>query len=536
MLAERTRALRAALAVAVALAATGGGVALSAPTASAVGDSESTLVVIVPISTPESADPFISADALEQYTTPQGLLTRQLDAVSSLPVTLAVDPRIVASIRILGSSAPPSAIAWLARLESAGNETFALTYADSDITLATQAGSPAVLQPESFDFAIDESLFVEVPEESPTPAATPSPPEIPTSESLVDFAYSLEGVAWPRSGTVVASDLPAIADSGYATVILSSGNVAGDSPSVSSVGGMLAVVTADPLSEAAKVAAATRTTEDWQAAMATVTALLEPGPTVIALDRGVPLAGTRTADTLQALQSNPSVTLGRLSDLLSSSAPTTPLVDLPQDAAVVERVRQVLDAERAGTRFASVASSPSDVTAPRRLALLSLLSIAWAQNSNGWSAATQQFLTDSADLVRSVQVVPSSSFLFLADRSALPVSVSNDLDQAVTVYITIRPETALLAVGDSRVELVVEPRSQAKGLVPVQAISNGTVRVLVTLTSPTGVQIGQPTTAEINVQAGWETPVVLVIGALVFAVFAGGIVRNILRRRRARQE
>ena len=524
-------ALRAALALTLGLVTAVTGVAASAQTARAVGDT-TTLVVVVPISTPESEEAFIPADALEQYTSPQGLLTRQLDSLASLPVTIGIDPRILASIRVLGTSAPATATAWLERLKSATNETFALTYGDSDITLATQAGNSAVLTPESFDFAIDAALFTDAAGQTPTPTETPEPPGAPTGDSLVEWPYTLGAIAWPRSGTVVESDLRAMSDSGYRTTILSSSNVAPGSPSIAKVGGMTVVVADDGVSSAVRAAAASRTIEEWQAAMAALTPLLTAGTTVVTLDRSVPLTGTQLAETLRALQASPTVTLGRMDGLLSSIAASTTLVDLPQAAAPLDRVRQLLDAERAEMRFASVASEPGDVTSPRRLSLLALLSIAWTDNPDGWATATTQFLSDSTELVNSVQIVPSSSFLFLADSSSLPVSVSNGLDQSVTVFITLRPETALLAVGNSRVELVVEPNSQARGLVPVQAIANGTVQVLVTLSSPTGVQIGQPTTAEINVQAGWETPIVVVIGALVVLVFAAGLVRNILRRRR----
>ncbi|MEQ1735100.1 MAG: DUF6049 family protein [Rhodoglobus sp.] len=537
MLAERTRALRAALALTIGLAAAIAGVSGSVQHAAAVGDTTTTLVVIVPISTPESDEAFISADALAQYTSSQGLLTRQLDAVMGLTVAIAIDPRIIVSIRVLGSAAPVDATAWLARLASASNETFALTYGDSDITLATQAGSARVLAPESFDFAIDESLFVVAPDQTPAPTP-PAAPEVPTSESLEAWDYSIDGLAWPRAGTVIESDVQAIADSGYRSVLLSSGNLDGASAALTRAGGMTAVVSDDDVSVAVRTAVASRTVDGWQSAMATVTSLLTPGTTVVTLDRSIPLTGTQRAETLLALAANPAITLGRLGDLLRATASAaTSIIDQPQDAAALDRVRLVLEAERSEERFASIAREPSDVTSPRRLRLLALLSIAWADNPTGWSAATQQFLADSIDLRGTVQVVSSSSFLLLADSSGMPISVSNALDQAVTVFITVRPETALLAVGDSRVELVVEPHSQAKGVIPVQAISNGTVQVLVTLSGATGVQIGHPATAEINVQAGWETPIVLAIGALVVAVFAGGIVRNIVRRRRrVRQE
>jgi len=38
---------------------------------------------------------------------------------------------------------------------------------------------------------------------------------------------------------------------------------------------------------------------------------------------------------------------------------------------------------------------------------------------------------------------------------------------------------------------------------------------------------------KVNVQAGWETPIVVVIAILVIALFGFGIVRSILRRRKA---
>ena len=94
----------------------------------------------------------------------------------------------------------------------------------------------------------------------------------------------------------------------------------------------------------------------------------------------------------------------------------------------------------------------------------------------------------------------------------------------------------LLAVTDDRVELVIEPNSQAKGQVPVQSISNGTVMVAASLTSASGESIGGTTLTEINVQAGWETPIVLVVAGIVVTVFTVGIVRNILRRRRTSAE
>jgi uncharacterized protein YfaS (alpha-2-macroglobulin family) len=128
--------------------------------------------------------------------------------------------------------------------------------------------------------------------------------------------------------------------------------------------------------------------------------------------------------------------------------------------------------------------------------------------------------------------------LLLADQASLPITVSNELNQAVTVYITVRPQTTQLFVDrqHTKVALTLNSEEQRKVQIPVQSVSNGKVRVHVTLFAADGAQVGESKTVEINVQAGWETLGTLIFAALVFATFGFGIVRNILNRRKARSE
>lgn len=540
MLAERFTPLRAALALVLGIAGGLAGAVTSASAAPAVGDDGLVhLTVVVPIVVPEPTAPFISPDALEQYTRPQGLLTRQLDSVINRPVTLAIDPRIIVSIRILGTDAPASATEWLDRLASAGNETFALTYADTDITLATQAGQDRVTEPGSFDFAIDPARFVAATDGTPAPTPPPGAPELPTSESLVEWDYTLESIAWPRGGTVSTPDLEAIAASGFETVMLSSGNVTvGESEALAEVGSSTAVVEDDAFSSAVRVAAASVSPEGLQSALAALEAQLDsaPGTVVATLDRHVPVSGTQLAETIDALQANPLVRFATLARVLGQTPAAGELVESFHDETRIAETRRLFDAEEREHRFAVIAERPGDITDSRRLQLLALLSTSWTGNPSGWTIGVDDFLADSTVLLDSVQIVASSSINLLADSASLPVSVSNALDQAVTVYITVRPRAPLLAVKDDRVELVIEPNSQAKGQVPVQSISNGTVMVAASLTSASGESIGGTTLTEINVQAGWETPIVLVVAGIVVTVFTVGIVRNILRRRRTSAE
>jgi hypothetical protein len=216
------------------------------------------LSVVMPITTPAGSTGLITATALETYTGPSGLLTRQLEGVLNRPVAIAVDPMIIASIRILGSSAPSSAVNWLERLDQATNEIFPLSYADADLALQAQAGATTPLAPISFDPLIDPDLFTEpasptteAPSEGspstvgPTPAPGPIAP--PTSEDLLAWDYTFTSLAWPADGTVRASDLAVFAAGGLETTILSESNVSrSDSSTTQNSAITLAVTTGFP--------------------------------------------------------------------------------------------------------------------------------------------------------------------------------------------------------------------------------------------------------------------------------------------------
>src|SRR5690554_3723712 len=135
--------------LAVALAAVGS--LAAAGTASAADASTTRLALVVPLIVPPESSGLIPPESLESYTSPSGILTRTLDAVEGHTVAIGVDPMVIASIRILGNTAPASAISWLDRLRNVDNETFALSYADSDLAALSQAGSTTVLAPSSFE-------------------------------------------------------------------------------------------------------------------------------------------------------------------------------------------------------------------------------------------------------------------------------------------------------------------------------------------------------------------------------------------------
>ncbi|MCU1585907.1 MAG: hypothetical protein JWM49_2463 [Microbacteriaceae bacterium] len=521
------------------------------------------LAIAMPLTVPQSSDALISSDLLANYTSPGGLLSRQLDNVDGTAVAIGVDPRIVASIRILGPTAPPSAIAWLARLAGLTNDTFALSYADSDLAAVSQAKpenpGPRVLQPTSFP--IDPQLFpsaAPTPSESPTgetPTPTPSPqptqPTVPDAQSLQALPYTIHSVAWPADDTVVESDLDNFQTGGLTTTILSSGNVGYSglnyTPSAPvMVGKHPALISDASISSYLQAAVSATTAASWANAMSDLSSTLAvtsaerptDSRTLFAtLDRSTPGADVRMSETLGALAALPWAGPASLKELATAPATTATqasVVPKPESAARIGTVGDLLNAEARAGSFSSVLSDPTQITGERRLTLLAILANSWA-NDTTWSAATKKYLATSSNLLNSVSLAKSSSAIITATNSNLPITVSNQLDWPVTVYVTVRSPTGILSIANERVELTIEAQSQAKANVPARSNANGNATLRVSLSSATNVSIAGPVPLNVDVQAGWETAFTAVVAVLLIGVFAFGIYRNIARRRKAKK-
>jgi hypothetical protein len=193
----------------------------------------------------------------------------------------------------------------------------------------------------------------------------------------------------------------------------------------------------------------------------------------------------------------------------------------------------MLAAEKDVVSFAPIAKAPDVLTSSTRLKLLSLLSNEWTPAS--WRTAGRAFLTESEKIVGSVKVNPSNEILAIADQTSLPVSVSNGLDQDVTVNLVVTSLSTRVTLDqkDAVQTVTVDEGAQRRILIPMSALSNGKAAIVVTLLSSTGIQIGKSVTININVQAGWETAGTLIFAALIVGLFAFGIIRTIRKRRKA---
>lgn len=529
-------------------------------TVSAEAGTPLSLAVLVPLTVRPTTSGLLDSTTLATDTGPLGTLTRQLDAVYDSPAVIGIDPMIIASINVLGSSAPTSAIAWLERLRGASNETFALAYADADLASLARINAVDLATPLGFDFAIDKSHFGPAVTATPTPSGSPSPtpadpatpsptptaatgpPSLPTSTAdVLEWSYTLPDIAWPADDTVVTSDLDPLADAGYRDVVLSSSNLsASDSGSVE-IGKMRGIVSDSGISALVREAVYATSPAVEQDAFSRLNSALagmeavSPGRTVVAtLDRHWPLTALNLSALFSDLDGLTSVRQVGLSAVLAGEHPDAKVVDETGDASRVTALRSIVDADAAEIRFSTVAVTPALVLEPRRLQLLSLLAVSWVRGSGDWPTEVAGYLTDSTTLRSSVHIVAGSNLFVGAGQTNIPVTVSNAATFPVTVYVTVSSPSSVLQVQKQSVPLTIEPGSSNKAAIPVQALTNGTVTTTVSIRSVSGLMLGAADEVKVDLQPGWESVGTVLIVVLLALIFGGGIVRSLLKRRAGR--
>ncbi|MFP3467185.1 DUF6049 family protein [Leifsonia sp. SIMBA_070] len=528
---------------------------------------QAALNVVLPMVTPSGSGGLISSDALATYTSPNGILTRELDGLTGhTTVTVGIDPMIIASIRVLGNAAPASAVDWLTRLSELPNDTFSLGYGDADPVGQLQSGLPAPLTPTSLAYAIDAKNFTPEPTPvgepssatptptpkvptpkpttpSPTPTATPGP-VIPDLNALLAWDYTLTGISWPGDKTVRRADLAPLAAAGLKTVIVSGSNTNADTLDATpdapiASGGM--VSSDQRLSEALRQAVSAPSDIAWNAAMSKVNAQLElinqesgdARHLLVALDRSWPSSGTQLERTLNALFSSPWSAPASFASV-KNAAPSAglDLVDAPESAERVAAIQSLVQDEGALGQFATVLDDPTRLTGRTRADLLTLLAVSWLNPRTDWGAAVATERKATVDTLHSIHILPTENVNLVSAQGSIPFTVSNELPgDAVTVVLAASPSNSRLEVDQSTTKRIPQD-SRATVLIPVKAkVGNGQVALSLHLYSPTGVPIGDPTSVTVDVHADWEGIGALIFGILLVLLFGFGIVRNILRRR-----
>ncbi|BDI24195.1 DUF6049 family protein [Herbiconiux sp. L3-i23] len=504
--------------------------------------------IVLPITAPPGVDGIIAAETLEEYTGPSGVLTRKLDAAADPRVALALDPRILASIRVLGTRAPASAVEWLQRLESLSNEVFPLQYGDADVSLERAAGSPSVLQPTSFASVLDPADFpagpaTPTPTQTGTPTPTPSvsptegapQPTLPTVDELFAFDYTATDIAWPAAGIVGADDLSFAGQAGYDRSIVSAEQLddpaAGPVVAVDGSTVLVADTASTDLSDAvfALGSADGRFTASRAAASLAVSAQDSgSGALLLPLSRSASTT-TDIEGALRAMLALPWLASVNFESLVASPGPDTALA--PLEDPRVETARTLLAEEAAVSSFSSVLAQPDLLTGAARLDLMTALGAGWADDPDGWRTAVGTLRSRTSEILGAISIDPSSQINVAGFTADTPIYISNALPYPVTVQVQPRSSNGRLVI--SGATATIDAGSTQRVPLQARAIGNGRVTVEVRMTSPTGVEIGTTRFIQLDVQPYWETAGIAVMGVLVAGLLGFGTYRSIRRRRSA---
>ncbi|MGF2949520.1 DUF6049 family protein [Microbacterium alcoholitolerans] len=502
-----------------------------------------TTAVLVPITATPAEGGLLTSEELAVLTAEGGGLAGQLDAVAGTAAILAVDPAIIAAIRMLGISAPASATDWLNELEGLPNDVFALQFGDADATVQAHAGLPELLAtPEltplmqTADFpAGDESAAddPDQPEATASPEATPTPnpePTLPDTATLSAIAGAQPGILWPR-GDVSDDDLATFG--GYlgdgVTTILPSTSVAGPAVSHGAVGAR-DVLVADAAASA-RLSAAVALTDgpeidrELAAAAGHLFFTAAQSPTaILALDR----SEIRSPAALRAALStfaSPGLTL----DELLAAPPAS--VTLASDASTdrVPALEALLADEQRLTSFATILDEPGVLLAPTRIRVLRTIGVGLDEGE--FSAAVSAQVERAQTTLDAVSIQQPKPVQLFTSAAPLPVWVRNDLPWNVNVSLYSTPSDPRLDIQPvTQVEALAASSTRVN--VPIEArVASGDVRVTFRLTSPTGVAIGEPAVADVTLRADWEGIGLGILGGLIALLLVLGVVRTVRRRR-----
>jgi hypothetical protein len=489
--------------------------------------------VLIPITATPAAGGLLTAEELTALTAADGDLTGQLDAVTGTSAILAVDPAIPASIRVLGARAPQSALDWLQRLQRLPNDVFTLQFGDADAATQAHAGQASLLGPLDMTPLLQPDDFPQsTPSPTPRPTATTTPaPVLPDNAALSAVSGARTHIVWPRAD-VTEKDLDAFDAylGGATTTILPSTSVSNGAAAHSAVGEHSLLVTdaaaSARLSAAAELTDAAAIARELAAAAGHLFFAEQKSSTVlVALDRSETRSPVAVRDLL-SLFATPTVSLSSL----ESAAATPATLTTTADAARAAALTSMLSDEKRLQAFSSILDVPAVLLAPERIRMLRTIGVGLSSQEFVASAAARAKSVQAT--LRSVSIQQPKPVQLITSAAPLPVWVRNDLPWTVHVVLHSEPSDPRLDIAPTTPVEVIGA-SVARVDVPIEArVASGEVQVDFRLSSANGVDIGQPTAADVTLRADWEGIGIGILGAAIGLLFVFGLIRTVRRRRR----
>lgn len=474
-----------------------------------------------------------------------GALHAALEAARASPeLTLAVDPRLVTSIRtaIEDAGADPgegtvepaaSATAsddaanelqtWLDDfLAEAGKHTvFALPYADADL---------AGLQKQDPD--------------------TLSGPAVEESTSVAEeFEHARTDIVWPVSGTLSRDNLVPLSDGGKRIVVVSdlqqpsvtsytqnshsSMQVPGDGGSPTLVES-LAVDTglSEALVGSGDEPGTASAISEYVAQTSTITAERpsDGRHLLVVLPRTAPTAGARAA--AEAMDSVPWIAPESLDDLVDTQPVTRALLQSTTRRAGV--ATSALDSMTAAqsrlSAHAALFTDPETARTDFTNMALSCTSASFADSGDVFDCVQRAEKSASDEISAISPETGSPVLLVTGQKTTIPVTVRNGSAYEASVQVRVTSKTPQLKTTMSK-PVTIPAGDSSRVDVPVEGVANADLDTTVEIIASDGYVSPTSATLPVHVRADWENIGTAVIGGVVALVFVVGLIKTVKRGR-----
>ncbi len=466
------------------------------------------------------------------------------------PVTLAVDPAVVAAAQVTarsgwrrvgetgrGRAADPGSAAFLTDLaqDTEGQGVLALPYADPDAVAVTRAG-----------LGLDLSQAVAT-GRSALHTALPG-------------AQVLTGVGDVPGSAVDRATLDTYADAGVTTLVVPGGQLPPTTTSfpptqtavttIGTTGPSIRALVTDPDAENLLEAAGHDAPTPRMAAerlLALLAVIVGEAPNdqqvrsiVLALPRDATVSLPWLRDALSDTGSVPwlrAVPLGSTSGYPAGSR--EPLGVYPASAQAAELPQSTLTGpggvSALRTAVTSLYSALPDpvLTRPLDLALLQAESYAWRTDPAGADEQREAVAHRVASLLGGIRLEAAPSISLGSRSASIPVTVEDSLDEPVRVTVQLlSPDRTKLRVSDRTVTVAAGTRQRV--LLAASTERAGTFRASIALTLPSGERVQDvPITVHSHAYGGLSLGITLGALAVLLLALVVRAVRRIRRRRTA---
>jgi hypothetical protein len=130
-----------------------------------------------------------------------------------------------------------------------------------------------------------------------------------------------------------------------------------------------------------------------------------------------------------------------------------------------------------------------------------------------------------------VYILRGSNINLVSRESKVPVAIRNNFSSDVRVHVHVNPSNPRVIVPSS-VEIVIPAGETVNAQVPVQAVAQGKVFLIVWLTTFSGIRLTKNSYLQMQVEPDIEITLLASFAGLVLALGVAGAIRTVRRSRR----